>query len=315
MLADQRTAELRRGAVVEAAAGGRGRLKHVIVHPHTREVTDLVVSFEGADRLVPAAAIVSGAAGRIVLRGDWAEYRSSGPFRRRVYHRANLGGVRPEAQQHVAHGGLPLLAASRGAVRVGLSPSPPSSGGEAEPALTPAGPYRIQLREERPRLEWNTEYGALLSVSRRTVERIETVEVPIREERVTLRRVRGGDMRVMVDGRELSEGEAIEITVATEEVRLSKQRVGLVDLLIGKGTLRREEQIPITLRRESLTVDDPAQLAVQRVIPSSDGSNGHHNGNGRNVPAPAATERPRSVQPGVEGAASSAQRNGKQENA
>jgi uncharacterized protein (TIGR02271 family) len=261
---------LRRDALVQSAVGGGGRLKHVILHPETREVTDLVVAFEGRERQVPLSAVSRVDQDRIVLRGAWSQYGPVDQFEHDRFHAVDPQRARLERAEHAVHGGSPLLDAGHAAVRIpirsGGAASPLLAATETEQPVTPGRPYHFALREERLQLEGKSERAALLRVSRRKVERIETIEVPIVEERVTF--VLAGDpgeRAVTIGDRELRAGETVELTLATERVCVTKQRVTLEDVSLRKETVESEQHIEEKLRREILVVDDPAKLAVEHV--------------------------------------------------
>jgi uncharacterized protein (TIGR02271 family) len=282
---------LRRDARVEPVVGGAGRLKHIILDPETHEVTDLVAAFDGKEWLVPIAAVASAAPDRIVLRHGWSEYQARGPFVHDGYRSLDPQEARSGRSRVAGRGGAPLLDADRESVQIPQLVVP-----EEEQSVTAERSRRIALREERLRVEQKNKPAALLRVRRRTVERVQMVEVTVREELAVLEVVgSSADDAVMIGDRALRPGETLELTLATERIQVSKERVPIEDVMVRKETLQREERVQETLRKEELVIEDPGRLAIHTPAPIVDSRDGGgRNGNRR------ASTKARGAVPAVE---------------
>lgn len=263
--------DIRRNARVDTADGELGRVTHVIVDPQTHEVTDLVIGRHGNAWLVPIGAVSHVDGDLITLHGDQQRYVKAVPFVRDDYHA--LGDE--QAQEHAGpaqHGGAPLLEANDEHVVVeatgaalpaarpaGAEPQEARSAAPAEAATESAGPFRLRLREERLRIEKRREQIGAVRLRRETVEREETVRVPLREERLIIECVEG-DGTVFVGGRELAPGESVTITLSRERAHVSKEIVPVESVAAHVETVQRTEAVQATLRKEELNVDDQDHL-------------------------------------------------------
>ncbi len=123
-------------------------------------------------------------------------------------------------------------------------------------------PYVMRLREEQLHAEARPEQAGLVRIVKQVTERTETVEVPVREERLVITRVPGSG-RVIVDDRELAAGETIEITTLRETVHVSKEVVAREDIAIRREQNRRVERVTETLRREEIDVEHSGDLLME----------------------------------------------------
>lgn len=263
--------KIERDARVVADDGDVGHVSHVIVDPATREVTNIVVHRDGDDWIVPMSAVEHVEGKTVRVQGERARYASARPFNREQFHAVDEDEARLDSARVAEHGGAPLLDAERDAVEVGgvTSPSyaaaplagdaPVQTGQTTEWPAGEQGPYRLQLKEERLRVETAEEQAGSVRLTRRVVERIETIPVPVREERLIIEVVPGSGT-VRIGDRTLSEGESIEVLLHEERVITSKEVIVSEDILIRKEIVEREERIQETLRREELVVDEAGQL-------------------------------------------------------
>lgn len=265
--------KIKRNAAVRTADGEIGRVGHVIVDPQTREVTYLAVATRGGERLLPIGA-VAGMNGDDLLLRDGTMLTNAPAFDRDAFDAVDDDDARGESRRLALHGGLPLLDVDRDAVV--LADGAPvaaeqtsggarfsADGGDAR-ATAGAGsaerPYRLQLRRERLRPEARPEEAGAVLVHRRVTEHVETIEVPIREERLVLER-RPGSGPVLIDDRVLQEGESIEILLMREQVVVRREPVAYEYVNIRRETVERMQHVEATVRSEELTVDDPTGAA------------------------------------------------------
>lgn len=124
-------------------------------------------------------------------------------------------------------------------------------------------PYIMRLREEQLHAEARPEQAGVVRVVKRITERTETIEVPVREERLVITHVPGSG-RVLLDDRELADGETVEITTLRETVHVSKEVVAREDIAIRREQRRHVERVTETLRREDIDVQHSGELVMEQ---------------------------------------------------
>ena len=124
------------------------------------------------------------------------------------------------------------------------------------------GTQRLQLLEERLRIDKEREQAGVVRLGKRITERTETVTVPIREERVVIER-RPAEGEPLAGG-ELRDGETIEVPVTRERVEVRKEAVVAEEVAVRAEAVERHEQVQQTLRRETLAVEDTEHLVADR---------------------------------------------------
>ena len=247
--------QLRQGAPVVARDGTLGRLRHVIVAPDTREVTELVVVDDGTEWLVPASAIAEATNEQITLSGRRADYQQDASFDRDAYHVVEEDEVREETARRAERGGEPVLDAREDEVTIGQGRPE-----RAAPAAAADAGYRLQLREERLRVATERERAGEVQLGKRVVERTETAEVPLREERVVIER-RPGSGEV-VGGEIIGEDESVAVDVTRERPVVEKEVVVAEEVDVRTETVQRTERVEATLRREELAVEEQGDVNV-----------------------------------------------------
>jgi uncharacterized protein (TIGR02271 family) len=264
---------IRRDARVYAADGEVGRVTHVIVDPETREVTQLVIDQDGSEWLLPIAQVEGVDGDTVMLTGGRADLARRGrAFDRDAYH--GLGGdqAREETTQDAERGGAPLLDARDDAVAIGgiaggaavADGLPRDDRGE----FADGEPYRLQLREERLNVRTEQQEAGTVRLSRRVIERVETVEVPVREERLVIEISPATTGRVLLGDRELQAGESLEILLKEERVIVTKEPIVREEVAVRTETIERTERVEATLRREELVMDESDGLLVQDETPA-----------------------------------------------
>ena len=228
--------DIRRDATVEAADGEVGHVRHVVVDPQTRAVTDLVVEQGGRQWLLPASAIAGVAAERVTLEGERSQLQTGRAFTAAEFTSLDGGD-------------------EQGDIRSTFE--------------LQRRPQRLQLREEVLRVTKTEEQTGVVRVSTRVTEWTETVSVPLRVTRLVIEVVPGsGSARV--GDRVLGEGESIEVVLCEERVTVSKELVAREDVIVRTETVEREEQIQETVRREELVIDREGDLAVEPAVASAE---------------------------------------------
>lgn len=244
--------KIERNAKVMASDGEVGRVKHVVVDRQTKEVTQLVVEDGGEQYLVPMTSVASVNGDRVMLSGGRATVGQA-RFDRETYHAVDEEQVAEESTETARRGGAPLLDADDDEVEVGArQQAAPMPTGRRTERHDSDGPYHLQLREERLRVEKVQEEAGEVRLGKRVVEREETVNVPLREERVIIERRAGSGE---VSDRPITDGETIEVDLMRERVNVEKEAVVAEEVSVRKDVTERQERVSETVRREELVVE------------------------------------------------------------
>jgi hypothetical protein len=174
---------IQRDALVLAADGEIGRVKHVIVDHQTREVTDIVAGHDGRETIIPMSAVASVEGDRVTLRGNRSDLADGVRFDMDHYHPVDPDTVREETAGTAQRGGAPLIDAADDAVEIA-----------GKPQAAPAGrrgveqSYRLQLREEQLHAVKEREPAGQVRLGKMVTAHQETMNVPVTEERVVIER-------------------------------------------------------------------------------------------------------------------------------
>jgi uncharacterized protein (TIGR02271 family) len=220
-----RSSEFPRNARVEANDGDLGRVRHVVVDPATQTVTDVVVEDDGRQWLISASDVAAIEGKRIRLDGELSRFRSAA-FRAEEFEPLN------------------------------------GPGNGAKGAALQRRPKRLELKEEVLRVSKTEEQAGVVRVSKRVTERMETLSIPLWEERLVIEVVPGSGTARIGD-RELHEGESIELLLREERVALSKEVVAREDVIIRTEMDEREEHFEEMVRREELVIEEEGGLVVE----------------------------------------------------
>jgi uncharacterized protein (TIGR02271 family) len=124
-----------------------------------------------------------------------------------------------------------------------------------------AGTQRLQLLEERLRAVAQREQVGTVRLGKRITEHEETVEVPLREERVVIERQPGSGE---VTGTAITETtETIEVPVMKEHAVVDKETVVRETVAARTETTERTERVQDTVRREELDVEGDGEVATE----------------------------------------------------
>ena len=122
------------------------------------------------------------------------------------------------------------------------------------------GTLRLELRAEQLRLRTVPEQVGAARLSTRVVEHTETIQVPLREERVVIER-RPGSGEV-VGGEIIGEDESVAVDVTRERPVGEKEVVVAEEVDVRTETVQRTERVEATLRREELAVEEQGDVNV-----------------------------------------------------
>lgn len=260
---------IQRNARVIAADGEVGSVRHVVVDPGTKEVTHLVVDNGDQDQMIPVTSVASVEGDRVTLKGGRSQVNASArAFDREHYHAIEEETARQETTRQAERGGAPLVDAAKDQVQIAGSQTPPAQrpvqaerrepGAAATPQSGTEQPYRLQLREERLRVQKQQEQAGEVTLGKRVTEHTETVNVPLREERVVIERTPGSGQPVA--GATLKDGETIEVPVMRETATTEKEAVVTEEVTARKEVTERQERVSDTVRKEELVVEGDQKL-------------------------------------------------------
>lgn len=247
---------IQRDAKVMAADGEIGHVTHVVVAPTTKEVTDIVVDGDGGERMIPMSQVQSVDGERVTLRGTRAQLQEMA-FRRDEYHEVDEDELRAESTRTAERGGAPLRDADEDEVEVGGRREPRAMA-EGQRRQVADGPARLQLREERLRVGKEIERAGEVELHKRVVERTETADVPLRDERVVIER---HPVNERIEGGEITEtDETIDVDVMRERAVAEKETVVTEEVGVRKEAVERTQQVQGTVRKEELVVEGDEQF-------------------------------------------------------
>lgn len=106
------------------------------------------------------------------------------------------------------------------------------------------------------------EQAGEVTIGKRVTEHTETVNVPLREERVIIERTAGSG-RAVEGAADLKEGQAIEVPVMRETATTSKEAVVTEEVNVRKEVTEREQQVSGTVRKEELVVDGDQNVVTE----------------------------------------------------
>jgi len=120
------------------------------------------------------------------------------------------------------------------------------------------GAQRLQLMEEHLRARKERYQAGTVRLGKQIVTHTETVNVPVREERVVIERtpVADASRTGTISGRET----VIEVPVMKERVRLEKEPVVVERVTAHKEAIERTAQVEAALRKEELVVEGDQHL-------------------------------------------------------
>ena len=277
------SSSIHRHARVLATDGDFGRVTHVVVDPQTRAVTHIVTKHDGAEWQIPSQEVVDATGDRVVLRGDRARYYRGDIFDRDLFHTVDDDDVEHDREDAATRDRVPLLDAEDEQVDVAFERPARSPAYTTRPTAD-QNPYRLQLREEQLRVEKEQQQIGAVRLGKRVSAHTETVNVPVREERLIIER-RPGSGELVAEVIDPAVIEVIEVHVHAERVMLRKEVVVAEDVALRKETVERTEEIDATVRREELVVEGDADLLAAPLRPEDAGDAAHeHYGRGT-IPA------------------------------
>ena len=124
-----------------------------------------------------------------------------------------------------------------------------------------AGAQRLQLLEERLRAVAQREQVGTVRLGKRITEREETVEIPLREERVVIERQPGSGE--VTDAAITDTEETIEVPVMKERAVVDKETVVRETVAARTETTARTERVQDTVRREELDVEGDGEVITE----------------------------------------------------
>lgn len=126
----------------------------------------------------------------------------------------------------------------------------------------------LKLREERLRVEKQAEEAGEVRLGKRVTEHTETVNVPVREERVVIEchaasgRADAGEIR--------ETGKTIDVPVMRERVVADKEAVVTEEVTARKEAREKTQPVQATLRKEELVVEGDEEIVENPNLPRQD---------------------------------------------
>lgn len=118
------------------------------------------------------------------------------------------------------------------------------------------GAQRLQLLEEHLTANKERYQAGNVTLGKRVIERQETMEVPVTEERVVIERRPASD----ATSGEIGQDKTIEVPVERERVNVSKETTATEEVDVRKEAVQRNERVQGTVRKEELVVEDQGNL-------------------------------------------------------
>jgi len=127
---------------------------------------------------------------------------------------------------------------------------------------------RLQLMEEHLRANKERYQAGTVRLGKRAIERQESIDVPVTEERVVIERHAVSDGKPA--NRELGSNQTIEVPIERERVNVQKETVVNEEVGLRKETTQRTERVQDTVRKEELDVRDEKGLLQNQGTPVAD---------------------------------------------
>ncbi len=258
---------IQRDARVHARDGEVGRVKHAVVDPQTKEVTDLVVCDGNSEWLIPMSTVERVDGDRITLRADRAAVASGMSYNRDHYQDIDGEQARDESARRAVQGGAPLLDADDNQIEVGApSGQPAPAARNTAPSRPPTAPppnggqsvSRLQLREEELRARKEKVQAGTATLRTEVVEEQRTLDVPLRHEEAVIER--HAVTARPADGPIVADGETIRVPLMEEHAILEKETVVTGEVEIDTRTVQDTERLSGVVRREELEVEEKGDV-------------------------------------------------------
>ncbi len=252
-----------------------GRVVHVIVDTHTKQLTDLVVEHDHQEMVVPISAVERTSSGAITLRNT-----SQGmAFQREMYHEVDEDRLdattatpsAPGVTVRDADEDSVTISDTRGAAktrttetttRAAAVPTPPvptKQTNRTETARTTetardGETIKVPVIEEQLRAGVREREAGVFRLSKTVTQEQQSIDVPVQREEVYIteravnRPATQADMDMM--------DRDISVPTREQEVVTSKQAVVTGEVEIRKDTVTETERVTDTVRREEVHVDD-----------------------------------------------------------
>jgi len=227
--------EIKRNERVMAMDGTEvGHVTHVIVDGPTHQVTDIVVSHDGQEMLVPISNVERGSGNELMLRATASQFAGAGMFNREGYHEVDEEELESTPMRS-GTGNATIEHADRDSVVIDSTAAAATQMPRTTERAVPVPPRTT---------ERVTETTARQAPAQQ-VRGNEEIVVPVVEERLTagVREQEAGRFRLRKDV--ITEQQSVDVPVQREEVFISKQTVNRPATQADLSAMDQDINVPI----------------------------------------------------------------------
>jgi uncharacterized protein (TIGR02271 family) len=249
-----------------------GRVKHVIVDGPTRQVTDIVVEWEGREWLMPLSAVGKSGNNSVTLLSTGAELSNAAGFDRHEFHAVDDDTLGDE-YRGTATPGSATLEHARGDSAVidderGANAMPERRSNDERLSRRQQGRdysqddknITVPVVEEQLKAGVQEREAGRARIVKDVREEQQTIDVPVEREEVYItertvnRPATEADLRMR--------NQEIAIPLREQEVVTQKQAVVTGEVNVRKETHQETQRVTDTVRREDVHVEDPTNPRI-----------------------------------------------------
>ena len=269
-----------------------GRVVHVIVDTHTKQLTDLVVAHNGTETVVPVENVMRGSNGAITMRGT-AQGLS---FQRDLYHEVNEDALDAMPATPSARGvtvedadeDSVTIMDNRGATttrttettRTAAVPTPPvrtqqttrTDTARTTETVGNNDTIKVPVVEEQLRAGVREREAGVFRLAKTVVQEQQSIDVPVRREEVYITERAVNRPATEADLAQMDRD--ISVPVTQQEVVTSKQAVVTGEVEVRKDVVTETQRVSDTVRREEVHVvgSDNARVHTEGMTTGATGA-------------------------------------------
>jgi len=227
--------EIKRNERVMAMDGTEvGHVTHIIVDGPTHQVTDIVVTHDGQEMLVPISNVERGSGNELMLRATASQFAGAGMFNREGYHEVDEEEIESTPMRSGV-GNATVEHMDRDSVVIDSTAAAATQMPRTTERAIPAPPRTTERVTETTARQAPTQQG----------RGNEDIVVPVVEERLTagVREQEAGRFRLRKDV--TTEQQSVDVPVQREEVYITKQTVNRPATQADLSAMDRDIDVPI----------------------------------------------------------------------